>query len=133
MWSVFFVIFFWAFLLSRPVLGEDDQSFQNTVYLIRNGETNTKKLGSGLSPNGTARADCLVNVRKSFGGIFSVFTETAQVFGVNSDRPIGYIIAEPPKRNGKGTESIDTASPLAASLNMSIDISWYAFIPCLLS
>ena len=40
-------------------LAEDDPTFLNTVYLIRNAETNTKTLGSGLSPAGQQRSQCL--------------------------------------------------------------------------
>lgn len=42
---------------------------------------------------------------------------------------VGYIIAEPAEKNGNGTEAIDTAKPLAASLGLTIDTSWYAR-PC---
>ena len=38
---------------------------------------------------------------------------------------VGYIIAEPPKKNGNATEAIDTAGPLAASLGLTLDTSWY--------
>ena len=40
---------------------------------------------------------------------------------------VGYIIAEPPKKNGNATEAIDTAGPLAASLGLTIDTSWYVY------
>ena len=49
-------------------LAEDDPTFLNTVYLIRNAETNTKTLGSGLSPAGQQRAECLPSVRLSSAG-----------------------------------------------------------------
>lgn len=52
-------------LLVLPYLirAEDDPTFTNTVYLIRNGETNTKKVGSGLNATGLLRANCLPRVR----------------------------------------------------------------------
>ena len=62
-----------AFLLSAlllashctPARAEDDPTFLNTVYLIRNAEMNGKHVGSGLSPEGFARAACLPSVRPS--------------------------------------------------------------------
>ncbi|KAI5117010.1 hypothetical protein M0805_004395 [Coniferiporia weirii] len=85
-------------------IAEDDPTFPNTVYLIRNAETDTGE--SNLSVNGSLRADCLTSV-----------------FGAQSNRTIGYIIADAPKKNGKGTEMVDTVTPLAASLGLTIDTS----------
>ena len=48
-----------------PARAEDDPTFLNTVYLIRNAEMNGKHVGSGLSPEGFARAACLPSVRRS--------------------------------------------------------------------
>lgn len=50
---------------------EDDPTFTNTVYLIRNAETNTKKVGSGLNATGFERADCLPRVRLLHHYLFS--------------------------------------------------------------
>ncbi|KIP03789.1 hypothetical protein PHLGIDRAFT_76998 [Phlebiopsis gigantea 11061_1 CR5-6] len=85
---------------------EDDPTFSNTVYLIRNAETNTKVLGSGLSPAGQQRAQCLPSV-----------------FGPGSQMQVGYIIAEPPTKTGNKTEAVDTATPLAQSLGLTLDTS----------
>ena len=55
----------WLVLLvsvSRRAAAEDDPTFKNTVYLIRNAETNTDKAGSGLNTTGVLRSECLVNV-----------------------------------------------------------------------
>lgn len=55
---------FLAFLafLAVSVLAEDDPTFTNTVYLIRNGEMNTNKVGSGLNATGREREGCLLGV-----------------------------------------------------------------------
>ena len=37
---------------------------------------------------------------------------------------VGYIIAEPPTKKGNKTEAVDTATPLAQSLGLTIDTSW---------
>ena len=50
-------------LVPSIIRAEDDPTFKNTVYLIRNAETNTKKLGSGLSTAGVERSQCLPSVR----------------------------------------------------------------------
>ncbi|THH09243.1 hypothetical protein EW145_g2163 [Phellinidium pouzarii] len=95
-----------ASLLS--VRAEDDPTFTNIVYLIRNGEMNTNKVGSGLSVQGEERAQCLKNV-----------------FAPPSNLTIGYILAEPAKKNGNGTEAIDTITPLAQELGLTVDTSWH--------
>lgn len=99
----------WLVLLAfsgRHVLAEDDPTFKNTVYLIRNAETNTKKLGSGLNMTGVVRSECLPSV-----------------FGPGMNLMVGYIIAEPPKKDGSATEAVDTVIPLAQSLGIPIDTS----------
>ncbi|EKM59642.1 uncharacterized protein PHACADRAFT_250272 [Phanerochaete carnosa HHB-10118-sp] len=88
------------------VVAEDDPTFKNTVYLIRNAETNTKKAGSGLNETGILRSECLPTV-----------------FGPGTNRTVGYIIAEPPKKKENDSESVDTVAPLAASLGIPIDTS----------
>lgn len=65
MWSAIVNFFFVALSFSTLVLAEDDPTFKNTVYLIRNAETNTKKVKSGLSAVGLSRAACLPGVRLS--------------------------------------------------------------------
>ena len=50
-------------LLLATLARADGEPFLNTVYLIRNAETNAKALGSGLSPRGVQRAQCLPSVR----------------------------------------------------------------------
>lgn len=55
----------WIILLATAgwrVAAEDDPTFKNTVYLIRNAETNTKKFGSGLNQTGIVRSQCLPSV-----------------------------------------------------------------------
>lgn len=47
-----------------------------------------------------------------------------QVFGFGTNRTVGYIIAEPPEKSGEGTEAIDTVTPLANALGLTIDTSW---------
>ncbi|GJE84698.1 hypothetical protein PsYK624_007740 [Phanerochaete sordida] len=85
----------------------DDPSFRNTVYLIRNGETNTKEFGSGLTQTGILRSQCLPSV-----------------FGPNTAQTVGYILAEPPlKRKSNVSDAVDTVIPLAESLRIPIDIS----------
>ena len=49
-----------------------------------------------------------------------------QVFGPGTPKQVGYIIAEPGTKTGNKTEAIDTATPLAASLGLTLDTSWYA-------
>ncbi|KIP03781.1 hypothetical protein PHLGIDRAFT_15638 [Phlebiopsis gigantea 11061_1 CR5-6] len=97
-----------ALLLARHALPAraDGEPFLNTVYLIRNAETNTAALGSGLSPAGRARAACL-----------------PRVFGPGGPMAVEYIIAEPPTADGNKTEALDTAAPLAAALGLTIDTS----------
>lgn len=50
----------------------------------------------------------------------------AQVFGPGSQMQVGYIIAEPPTKTGNKTEAVDTATPLAQSLGLTLDTSWCA-------
>lgn len=125
-WLVHF--FLLLALLSVSVRAEDDPKFNNTVYLIRNGEMNSRKAGSGLSPNGTARADCLMNV-STFPRYHEVcghgiISPVCKVFGPDTNRTVGFIISEPPKRNGNVSEALDTVTPLATALNIPIDTSW---------
>lgn len=69
MWSTLRLLFLFATAAilspSLLVLAEDDPTFLNTVFLIRNGEMNTKKVGSGLNATGEARAQCLPDVSPS--------------------------------------------------------------------
>ncbi|GJE84699.1 phosphoglycerate mutase family protein [Phanerochaete sordida] len=99
----------WIVLLATSVwrvAAEDDPTFKNTVYLIRNGETNTKKFGSGLTQTGILRSQCLPSV-----------------FGPNTAQTVGYILAEPPLKKTNVSDAVDTVIPLAESLGIPIDIS----------
>ena len=51
-----------------------------------------------------------------------------QVFGPGTPKQVGYIIAEPGTKTGNKTEAIDTATPLADSLGLTLDTSWYALL-----
>ncbi|KAI5122869.1 hypothetical protein M0805_003321 [Coniferiporia weirii] len=80
-------------------------SIANTVYLIRHGEKPADG-GDGLSPRGEQRAKCLVDV-----------------FGASSSYNIGYILAEHPKSSGARERPVETVTPLAQSLGLTIDTS----------
>ncbi|KAI5115290.1 hypothetical protein M0805_005008, partial [Coniferiporia weirii] len=77
----------------------------NTVYLIRHGEKPSDG-SDGLSAQGEQRAECLVNV-----------------FSASSDYDIGYILAEHPKSSGSRERPLETVTPLAESLGLTVDTS----------
>ena len=57
--------FIWTFLTAYSVKvakAEDDPTFTNVVYLIRNAEMASSKVGAGLNATGVERAECLPNV-----------------------------------------------------------------------
>ncbi|KAI5117006.1 hypothetical protein M0805_004391 [Coniferiporia weirii] len=85
-------------------LANDVPTFPNSVYLIGNAEAQFG--GAGLSAQGDLRANCLTTV-----------------FGAQSNRTVGYIIADPPRKDGNGTQAIDTVEPLAASRGIVVDTS----------
>ena len=120
-----YVALFFSFASS--VLAEDDPTFLNTVFLIRNGEMNTDKVGSGLNATGEARAQCLPSVSSRATQLLHK-ADSYKVFGQGTNRTVGYIIAEPPMKSGEGTEAIDTITPLANTLGIKIDTSWYEHI-----
>lgn len=113
-------------LVSLSVLAEDDPTFKNVVYLIQNAETKTKNAGSGLSPNGTERADCLVDVCAALAqlGLHNILTHRAQVFGPSTNMAVGFIIAEPPTKKSNDSEAVDTVTPLAVALGIPVNTSW---------
>lgn len=76
---------------------------QATVYLIRHGEKPSDG-SNGLSAQGQQRAQCLVNV-----------------FSSSSGYNIGYILAEQPKSDGSRERPVETVTPLANSLGLSVD------------
>ncbi|THH10438.1 hypothetical protein EW145_g1330 [Phellinidium pouzarii] len=92
-------------LAMSPVRAAKAPSIANTVYLIRHGEKPTDG-SDGLSAQGEERAQCLVNV-----------------FGTSSDFNIGYIIAEKPKSSGARERPLQTVTPLAQSLGLTVDTS----------
>lgn len=77
---------------------------QPTVYLIRHGEKPAS--GNGLNTQGMQRAQCLKSV-----------------FGPSSQYNIAYILAETPHSNGKRARPVDTVTPLAQELGLTIDTS----------
>ncbi|KAF8309201.1 hypothetical protein DL93DRAFT_2118097 [Clavulina sp. PMI_390] len=79
--------------------------YDNFVYLIRHGEKPSDG-SNGLSDQGEERAQCLVNV----------FTPAQ---GYN----IGYIMAETPKSSGARERPLETVTPLAESLGLTVDTS----------
>ncbi|KAI9369434.1 hypothetical protein BJX61DRAFT_545589 [Aspergillus egyptiacus] len=76
-----------------------------TIYFIRHGEKPSDG-GTGLSPQGEERADCL-----------------REVFGASSGYNIGYIMAQKPKKNGKRIRPYLTVLPVAKDLGLEVDIS----------
>lgn len=81
------------------------KKIDNTIYLIRHGEKPSDG-GQGLSAAGEERAQCLTTV-----------------FGPSSGFNIGYILAETPQSNGDRTRPVDTVTPLAAELGLTVDTS----------
>lgn len=79
-------------------------SAEPTVYLIRHGEKPDS--GDGLSTQGEERAQCL-----------------RSVFGASSSFDIGYIMAQTPKSDGSRQRPLDTVTPLAEDLNITVDTS----------
>ena len=75
-----------------------------TVYMIRHGEKPAS--GDGLSAAGLQRAQCL-----------------RSVFGASSAYHIDYIMAMTPKSDGKRQRPLDTVTPLAADLGLTVDTS----------
>ncbi|KAI5117007.1 hypothetical protein M0805_004392 [Coniferiporia weirii] len=105
--SYFFSLVLGLFLLlgaALSALAEDDPTFPNSVYLITSAETQPG--GSGLSTQGDLRAICLV-----------------EVFGLLSNRSVGYIITDPPAADGSNSQYLDTVSPLALTLAITVDTS----------
>jgi len=78
---------------------------QQYQYLIRHGEKPANG-SEGLTAQGEERAQCLTNV-----------------FGPSSAYSIGYIMAETPKANGDRTRPLETVTPLAEELGLTVDIS----------
>jgi len=76
-----------------------------TVYMIRHGEK-PRDAGTGLSPQGVQRAQCL-----------------RSVFGTGSLYHIGHIMAQKYKSNGKRKRPYDTVVPLAHDLGLTVDVS----------
>ncbi|KIJ42126.1 hypothetical protein M422DRAFT_60383 [Sphaerobolus stellatus SS14] len=81
------------------------KKISNTVYIIRHGEKPDDN-GQGLSPQGEERAQCLTGV-----------------FGPSSPFDIGYILAEQPQSNGDRTRPLETVTPLAEELGLTVDTS----------
>ncbi|TDL15365.1 hypothetical protein BD410DRAFT_796480 [Rickenella mellea] len=77
----------------------------NTIYLIRHGEKPSGD-GEGLSAAGEVRAQAL-----------------ARVFGKDSPYNIGYILAEKPHKHEHRARPVETVTPLAASLGLTVDTS----------
>ncbi|KZT38542.1 hypothetical protein SISSUDRAFT_986100 [Sistotremastrum suecicum HHB10207 ss-3] len=80
-------------------------AFSNTVYLIRHGEKPSDG-SNGLSAQGEERAQCLTNV-----------------FGPSSGFNIGDILAETPKSDGSRERPVETVTPLAEELGLTVDTS----------
>ncbi|KZT62899.1 putative phosphoglycerate mutase family protein [Calocera cornea HHB12733] len=78
---------------------------QQYQYLIRHGEKPANG-SQGLTVQGEERAQCLTTV-----------------FGPSSAYNIGYIMAETPKSNGDRTRPLETVTPLAEELGLTVDIS----------
>lgn len=99
-------------MISQSILHTSDSSpsTKPTVYLIRHAEKDSGIIG--LNETGWARAHCLPNV-----------------FGPQSSYDIGYIIAQQPFPNGTYERSLQTVTPLAASLNLTVDISCDKYNP----
>lgn len=89
---------------AAPALSEANSS-GSTVYLIRHGEKPSDG-SNGLSAQGVQRSQCLVNV-----------------FGSSSSYNIGYIMAETPESDGSRARPLDTVTPLANSLGLTVDTS----------
>jgi hypothetical protein len=89
-------------LVSQSIL---DTVTKPTVYLIRHAEKDLNDT-IGLNEKGRVRAQCLTHV-----------------FGPQSPYDIGYIIAQQPYSNGTHRRSFETVTPLAASLNLTVDTS----------
>ncbi|KOS23110.1 hypothetical protein ESCO_003525 [Escovopsis weberi] len=89
-----------------PMLAEAKSVSESTLYLIRHGEKPEDDDQIGLSTQGMMRAQCL-----------------RDVFGANSTYNITYIMAQTPKDTGKRRRPLDTVTPLAQDLGITVDIS----------
>ena len=47
-----------------------------------------------------------------------------EVFGSGGSLPVGYVVAERAKEGSSISDAVETVQPLAASLNLAVDISW---------
>lgn len=58
------------------------------------------------------------------GGAWSRLRKLLQVFSATSGFNIGYILAQTPKASGARERPLQTVTPLAQSLGLTVDISW---------
>eukprot|EP01117_Protostelium_nocturnum_P001050 TRINITY_DN11373_c0_g1_i1.p1 TRINITY_DN11373_c0_g1~~TRINITY_DN11373_c0_g1_i1.p1 ORF type:complete len:195 (-),score=55.59 TRINITY_DN11373_c0_g1_i1:70-654(-) len=111
---LFFIVFFSSFTFGSATVPKNAEiidisnSFlanNNSIFLIRHGEKPEDDEIVGLNERGKKRAQCL-----------------RKVFGASSLYKIGKIMAMTPKPNGKQSRPLLTVQPLAADLNITVDI-----------
>ena len=122
---MFPIIFLSLTSVLAAIAKSNPPKISNTVFLIRHGEKPSDG-GQGLTALGQQRAQCLVNVRYMDDHlVICTHLQRLKVFGPTSMFTIGYVLAQTPKSSGSRTRPLLTVMPVAQSLGITVDTSWY--------